>query len=227
MQERSGLRDVKRIPEPTVLRLPTYRRILSGLLDEGRRSVRSEHLAELALVNAAKVRKDLSFLGSFGTRGTGYDVAFLLTQIDRALGAGDDWPVIVVGIGNLGTALVNSQGFRTRGYRILALFDVDPSVVGREVGGVEVRHTAELAKMVGVASSAIGVVATPASTAQEVTDSLVEIGVSAILNFAPEVLSVPTKVVLRHVDFAAELEVLSFFQLRRRDLPQRSLRGRP
>jgi redox-sensing transcriptional repressor len=199
-----------------VVRLPVYRRILSELLAEDRHNVHSEQLAELARVNAAKVRKDLSLLGSFGTRGTGYDVAFLLTQIDRALGAEDDWPVVVVGIGNLGTALVNSEGFSTRGFRTFALFDADPAVVGREVGGLPVRHVSTLPGLSGLGQSAIGVVATPASVAQEVTDALVGVGVSAILNFAPQVLRVPPDVLLRHVDLATELQVLSFFQLRRR-----------
>ncbi len=199
-----------------MVRLPVYRRILSDLLAEDRRTVHSEQLAELAQVNAAKVRKDLSLLGSFGTRGTGYDVGFLLTQIDRALGAEDDWPVVIVGIGNLGTALVNSEGFSTRGFRILALFDADPAVVGREVGGLTVRSMDTLGETPGLGDSAIGVVATPAGAAQQVTDALVAVGVRAILNFAPRVLTVPPQVLLRHVDLGTELQVLSFFQLRRR-----------
>ncbi len=198
------------------MRLPVYRRILSDLLAEDRQTVHSEQLAELALVNAAKVRKDLSLLGSFGTRGTGYDVGFLLAQIDRALGAEDDWPVVIVGIGNLGTALVNSEGFSTRGFRILALFDADPAVIGRVVGGLEVRPVDTLARTEGLGDSTIGVVATPAGAAQQVTDALVAVGVRAILNFAPQVLSVPGNVLLRHVDLGTELQVLSFFQLRRR-----------
>jgi redox-sensing transcriptional repressor len=206
----------RRIPEATVVRLPVYRRILSELLAEDRHNVHSEHLADLAQVTAAKVRKDLSLLGSFGTRGTGYNVGFLLTQIDRALGAEDDWPVIVVGIGNLGTALVNSEGFGTRGFHVIALFDSDPAVVGRRIGGLTVLSMDHLPEVVALGASAIGVVATPAAAAQEVTDALVEVGVTAILNFAPQVLSVPPEVLLRHVDLGTELQVLSFFQLRRR-----------
>jgi redox-sensing transcriptional repressor len=198
-----------------VVRLAVYRRILSELLVEERESVPSEELATLAHINAAKVRKDLSLLGSFGTRGTGYDVAFLLGQIDRALGAERDCPVIVVGIGHLGTALANSEGFSTRGFHIEALFDADPSVVGRPVAGLKVRPVGSLREVAEVASRSIGVVATPASAAQDVTDALVEIGVSAVLNFAPRVLSVPSHVLLRQVDLGTELQVLSFFQLRR------------
>lgn len=200
-----------------MVRLPVYRRILSEMLADQRQNVRSEQLAQLAQLNAAKVRKDLSLLGSFGTRGTGYEVGFLLGQIDRALGAEDDWPVVVVGIGNLGTALVNSEGFTTRGFRILALFDADPAVVGTEVGGLVVRHIDALADLSGLGPSAIGVVATPGAVAQGVTDTLIDVGISAILNFAPQVLSVPPHVLIRHVDLGTELQVLSFFQLRRRD----------
>jgi redox-sensing transcriptional repressor len=205
----------RRIPEATVVRLPVYRRILSELLAVERETVHSEEMATLARVNAAKLRKDLSLLGSFGTRGTGYDVAFLLAQIDRALGAERDWPVIVVGMGHLGTALANSEGFRTRGFHIEALFDADPGVVGREVAGVTVQPITALATVADQATRAIGVVATPPSVAQEVTDALVGIGVTAILNFAPQVLSVPHDVLLRQVDLGTELQVLSFFQLRR------------
>jgi redox-sensing transcriptional repressor len=205
----------RRIPEATVVRLPVYRRVLSSLLGEDGITVHSERLAELAGVGAAKVRKDLSLLGSFGTRGTGYDVRFLLSQIDRVLGVEHDWPLIVVGIGHLGTALVNSEGFSTRGFRILALFDADPAVIGTEVRGLTVRPFEALASVAPVSPSTMGVVATPAQAAQAVTNALVEVGVTAILNFAPQVLRVPPGVRLRHVDLATELQVLSFFQLRR------------
>ncbi len=198
-----------------MVRLPVYRRVLSSLLGENGVTVHSERLAELAGVGAAKVRKDLSLLGSFGTRGTGYDVRFLLSQIDRALGVEHDWPLIVVGIGHLGTALVNSEGFSTRGFRILALFDADPLVIGTEVRGLTVRPVETLGAIAPVSPSTIGVVATPASAAQAVTDALIEVGVTAILNFAPQVLRAPPGVRLRHVDLATELQVLSFFQLRR------------
>jgi len=198
-----------------VVRLPVYRRILSELLAEESELVHSEELAALARVNASKLRKDLSLLGSFGTRGSGYDVAFLLSQIDRALGAEQDWPVIVVGIGNLGTALANSEGFHSRGFHIEALFDADRAAVGRPVGGGTVQPIDALATVSAVAPRAIGVVATPASAAQEVTDALVGIGITAILNFAPQVLTVPHHVLLRQVDLGTELQVLSFFQLRR------------
>jgi len=204
----------RRISEATVVRLPVYQRILAELLRGGTTTVSSEQLAAQARVNAAKVRKDLSVLGSFGTRGTGYDVAFLISQIDRALGVGRDWPVVVVGIGNLGRALANSVGFSSRGFRVAALFDLDPAVVGQEVGPVTVRHVDELPTLSGADRPAIGVVATPAGAAQEVADSLVAIGVKSILNFAPQVLTVPPDVLLRYVDLSIELQVMSFYRSR-------------
>lgn len=204
----------RRISEATVVRLPVYQRILAELLRGGTTTVSSEQLAGQARVNAAKVRKDLSVLGSFGTRGTGYDVAFLISQIDRALGVGRDWPVVVVGIGNLGRALANSEGFSSRGFRVAALFDMDPAVVGQEVGSVTVRHVDELPTLSGADRPAIGVVATPAGAAQEVADSLVAIGVKSILNFAPRVLTVPPDVLLRYIDLSIELQVMSFYRSR-------------
>jgi len=210
-----GEHRVRRIPEATVVRLPIYQRILAELLRGGEATVSSEQLASLARVNAAKVRKDLSLLGSFGTRGTGYDTAFLINQIDRALGVDRDWPVAIVGIGNLGRALVNSEGFSSRGFRVAALFDVDPAVVGEQVGAVSVTHMRDLASVAGAVHPAIGVIATTGSAAQEVADALVGVGITSILNFAPRVLVVPEGVLLRYVDLSIELQVMSFYQSRR------------
>lgn len=195
-------------------RLPVYQRIVAELLRSGATTVSSEQLASLARVNASKVRKDLSLLGSFGTRGTGYDAAFLVSQIDRALGVDRDWPLAVVGIGNLGRALVNSEGFSSRGFRVAALFDVDPAVVGTRVGPVVVRHMGDLAGAAAQERPAIGVIATPAGAAQEVADALVGVGIRSILNFAPTVLTVPAHVMLRYVDLSIELQVMSFYQSR-------------
>ena len=200
-----------------MVRLPIYHRLLSGLCRSGQSTVSSEQLASLARVNAAKVRKDLSLLGSFGTRGTGYDTAFLLAQIDRALGMDRDWPVAIVGIGNLGRALVNSEGFSSHGFRIAALFDAAPAVIGTRVGPAVVQDIGTLAGLSGPEVPAIGVVATPAEAAQAVTDALVAIGVRSILNFAPAVLTVPDDVQLRYVDLSIELQVMSFYQSRRAD----------
>jgi redox-sensing transcriptional repressor len=204
----------KRIPEATVLRLPIYQRILAELARSGERTVSSERLAELARVNAAKVRKDLSLLGSFGTRGSGYDPGFLIAQIDRALGVDENWSVAIVGIGNLGRALTNSAGFASRGCQVAALFDVDPNVVGDEIRGMKVRHMDELAHLRGSERPDIGVITTPGWAAQGVAELLIRAGVTSILNFAPRVLTVPPGVHLRYVDLSIELQVLGFYRAR-------------
>ncbi|MBW3536649.1 MAG: redox-sensing transcriptional repressor Rex [Actinobacteria bacterium] len=205
---------LRHIPEATVNRLPLYLRALVEAAEGKHPTISSERLAERAGVNAAKVRKDLSFLGSYGTRGVGYDVEGLLFQIRTELGLTQDWPVVIVGVGNLGHALANYRGFGARGFEIVGLVDNDPSKIGEEVAGVEVRPLEELGDVVSGTSPAIGIIATPAAVAQDVADRLVAAGVSSILNFAPTVLSVPSNVSVRKVDLAIELQVLSFYNQR-------------
>src|SRR4249920_1981831 len=213
--------DARRIPEATVARLPLYYRALLETADAEIGTVSSERLAELAGVNAAKVRKDLSFLGSYGTRGVGYDVEYLLHEISRELGLTRDWPVAIVGIGNLGRALANYRGFGARGFRIVALVDADQDLVGNEVGELTIEPIADLARIVEERKITIGMIATPAPVAQEVADKLVDAGVRSILNFAPAVLTVPSSVSIRKVDLAIELQILSFYQLRKGAPPDR------
>jgi redox-sensing transcriptional repressor len=191
-----------------------YLRILSERFDVGVTSISSDELAEFAGLNAAKVRKDLSYLGSYGTRGVGYDVEFLVYQIRRELGLTHDWPVVIVGAGNLGHALANYAGFDERGFPVSALVDVNPGKIGSRVNGILVRHLDELPDLV-TPGATIGVIATPPSAGQEAADRLVMAGVTAILNFAPVVLSVPAGVSLRKVDLAVELQILSFYEQRR------------
>jgi len=204
----------RRIPEATVARLPVYQRILEELLRSGTTTVSSDLLGSLARVNAAKVRKDLSLLGSFGTRGAGYDAAFLIAQIDRELGLDHNWPVVIVGIGNLGRALAHSQGFTARGFRVCAALDIDPEVIGEQVGDVVVRHLDDLPEVVAEQPPAMGIIATPAPAAQRVADLLVEAGVRSLLNFAPMVLTVGPDILLRYVDLSIELQIMSFYQAR-------------
>jgi redox-sensing transcriptional repressor len=205
----------RRIPEATVARLPIYLRSLYELSDGPGTTISSERLAEMAGVNAAKVRKDLSYLGSYGTRGVGYDVEYLLYQISRELGLTQDRPVAIVGLGNLGHALANYRGFMARGFRIVAIFDADPSKVGERVGDLIIHHVDDLPEVAAEERLAIGVIATPAVAAQDVADRLVAAGVASILNFAPVVLSVPPYVSVRKVDLSIELQILSFYQQRR------------
>jgi redox-sensing transcriptional repressor len=209
----------RRIPEATVARLPVYLRCLVELADDRVPTISSERLAELAGVNAAKVRKDLSYLGSYGTRGVGYDVEYLLFQMSRELGLTQDWPVVIAGVGNLGQALANYGGFTDRGFPVGALVDVDPTKVGTSIAGVTVHHIDDLPELVESKGIAIGVIATPAAAAQGVAERMVEAGVGSILNFSPSVLSLDPSVSVRKVDLAVELQILSFYR-RRTDGPR-------
>ncbi len=203
------------IPEATVARLPIYLRALLEVAEgRGELTVSSEELAAMAGVNAAKVRKDLSYLGSYGTRGVGYDVEYLLYQITRELGLTQDWPAAIIGIGNLGRALASYKGFSERGFRISALFDVDEEVLGEQIGGLPIRHLDELKEAVVEEGISIGIIATPPMAAQEVAEKLVDAGVKSILNFAPSVVNVPPDVSVRKVDLSIELQILSFYQQR-------------
>jgi len=197
-----------------VARLPVYLRSLLEVAAEGTATISSERLAEMAGVNAAKVRKDLSYLGSFGTRGVGYDVQYLMFEMSRELGLNQEWPVVIVGVGHLGHALASYRGLAERGFPVAALIDADPGTVGEEIDGLVVRSIDDLETVVAEHGISVGVITTPASAAQEVADRLVGAGVRAILNFAPAMVSVPDDVSLRKVDLAVELQILSFYQQR-------------
>lgn len=197
-------------------RLPVYLRSLLELDQASIPTISSERLAEMAGVNAAKVRKDLSYLGSYGTRGVGYDVEYLIYQMSRELGLTHDSPVVIVGIGNLGAALANYGGFGERGFPVAALVDADERKVGRRLGDLTVRHIDELPQLVAELGIAIGIIATPAVVAQDVADRLTTAGITSILNFAPSVLNVPPGTSLRKVDLALELQILSFYRQRLR-----------
>ncbi len=205
----------RRIPDTTVARLPLYYRALLSAADQRVETISSERLAALAGVNAAKVRKDLSYLGSYGTRGVGYEVELLVFQISRELGLTTDRPVAIVGIGNLGHALANYRGFAERGFRVAALVDADRSKIGERIGALAIEPIDALPGIVRERGIAIGIVATPAEVAQEVADRLVAAGVRSILNFAPIVIAVPDGVSVRRVDLSIELQILSFYEHRR------------
>ena len=212
---RTSTDSARDIPEATVARLPVYLRALVTLAEQGTSTCSSEELAAAAGVNSAKLRKDLSYLGSYGTRGVGYDVEYLRYQIARQIGVTQDWPVVIVGIGNLGHALANFSGFRSRGFRVVALLDADPGRHGEEVAGVDVRSFDDLDRIVHEHGVAIGVIATPAAAAQDVADQMVEAGIRSILNFAPIVLAVPEGVDVRKVDLSIELQILAYHEQRK------------
>ena len=202
----------RRIPEAALSRLPVYLQILTDLKGRKVERLSSDELAEHAGVNAAKVRKDLSYLGSYGTRGVGYDVAYLVYQISRELGLHQDWNVVIVGAGNLGRALANFRGFSSRGFPVAGIVDVDRDKVGRRIAGIEVRHVDDLREIVRRCAVSIGVIATPADAAQGAADRLVGAGVRSILNFASAVLAVPDAISVRSVDLGAELQILGYYE---------------
>ncbi|MDQ3628667.1 MAG: redox-sensing transcriptional repressor Rex [Actinomycetota bacterium] len=212
---RTDPRQGRGIPEATVARLPVYLRALTASYDRGVSVASSQELATAAGVNSAKLRKDLSYLGSYGTRGVGYDVEYLRYQISRELGLTQDWAVVIVGIGNLGQALANYAGFSTRGFRIIALLDADPARAGERLGGHEIRLMSDLEDIVRAHGVSIGVITTPASAAQGVADRLVAAGVTSILNFAPAVISVAPGIDVRKVDLSIELQILAFHEQRK------------
>jgi redox-sensing transcriptional repressor len=196
-----------------------YHRSLVSLAARGVILVSSEELAEASGVSSAKLRKDLSFLGSYGTRGVGYDVEFLLYQIARALGLTQEWPVVIVGVGNLGHALAGYPGFASRGFSVVGLFDTDARRVGETVvvagKNLEVQDISKLPQILLSTRASIGVIATPESAAQEVCDLMVRNGVTSILNFAPILIEVPDGVDVRRVDLATELQILAFHEQRK------------
>jgi redox-sensing transcriptional repressor len=185
----------------------------------------SEELALAAGVTSAKVRKDLSHLGSYGTRGVGYDIAYLIHQIRRELGLTQDWGIAIAGIGNLGHALANYKGFGDRGFRVAALVDIDPAKVGERVGELEVAHIDGLPALVRERGIAIGVIATPATAVQDAGDRLVDAGIRSILNFAPAPLAAPPGVSVRSVDLAVELQILAYYEQRKAALADVRRRG--
>lgn len=214
----------RELPEATIPRLPIYLQTLQSLDDQQIRTVSSAELARLTGVNSATLRKDLSYLGSYGTRGVGYDVDHLIAQISATMGLDGFHPVLIIGAGKLGQALANYGGLTNRGFWVAGIYDIDPNLIGKVVAGQPVRSAAELARLesgvvrvetdFGVQEfgpdQLVAVLATPPQAAQEIADQLVRAGVKAILNFAPCVLKVPAEVTVRRVDLSSELQVLVF-----------------
>jgi redox-sensing transcriptional repressor len=200
-----------KIPEMTIRRLSVYTRCLQQLEEDGIKSISSQDLAERFNLNSAQVRKDLAYFGEFGVRGIGYYVSGLKAELQKILGLDREWPVALVGFGNLGSALFHYKGFGRQGFRIAAVFDDDPAKVNREVGGVPVFSTRDLNREVKARAIQIAIVAVPAESAEAVTEALVAAGIRAVLNFAPARLRVPRDVRLKDVDLSIELETLSFY----------------
>jgi redox-sensing transcriptional repressor len=201
---------VRKIAESTVRRLSLYLRFLEEFEEQGATTVSSEALAARGGTTSAQVRKDLSFFGSFGKRGLGYQVPALKTRLREILGLTRRYRVVVVGAGKIGSALVQYGGFRDRGFDLVAIYDNDPKKIGRQWAALTVRDVSHLERDLHQQPADIGAVVTPADSAQAVADRLVKCGVSAILNFAPAQLQVPEHVTVKTVNLVLELEALSY-----------------
>jgi redox-sensing transcriptional repressor len=202
------------LPPATVARLPAYRQALIDADAAGRRIVPSAELAEAVGGNSDQVRKDLSFLATRGIRGVGYEVTPLVDELSVILGLTEERNVVLVGAGNLGRALAAYDGFTPRGFRLVAVLDIDTSVIGSLVGGLPVVHLDGLDEIVASLRVVLGVVAVPAPAAQAVVERLVAAGLDAILNFAPVHVRAPEHVAVRSVDLSTELQMLSFHRAR-------------
>ena len=198
------------IPPATVKRLPLYLQCLEQI-DSATGGISSKKIAEIAKVNDAQVRRDLSYLGTLGTRGVGYDVSKLRNQIELELGLVDGWTAIIVGIGNLGSALAHYGGFKERGFKIVGLFDTDPKKIGKQLAGLTVKPIDEMKEVCTKYNVAIGIIATPEKVAENIADDLQVCGIKSILNFAPVLLKNKPGVQIRSVDLSQELQILSYY----------------
>ena len=200
-----------RVPQPTIERLSAYLQCVRALRDGGESTASSAEIARQTGINAAQLRKDLSYFGEFGTPGLGYDLESLEAHLARIMGLDFERDVLLVGAGNLGRALSSYAGFGRRGFRIVAAFDVDESKIGEEIGGRPVFHLSELSKVNAQLKAEVGIVAVPTWAASDAVEALVKAGVRAILNFAPVALKAPQGITIRHVDLTSQMEILSYY----------------
>ena len=207
----------KHIAESTVRRLSLYLRVLEQAAARGQQTISSDALAEDGGTTSAQVRKDLSFFGSFGKRGRGYDVSELVSRLSDILGLGREWRVYIVGAGKIGSALVSYRGFAQRGFRVLGIYDSNPQLVGRMIDGVGIRSMAQLEHDAEREQPDIAVLTVPAEFAQAVADRVVGAGVRAIMNFAPTPIHVPRHITVKSVNMALELEGLAYALVHRDD----------
>ena len=204
------MKENRKIPPATVKRLPLYLRCLDQI-DSDSIGISSKNLADLAKVNDAQVRRDLSYLGTLGTRGVGYDIKTLRNQLQLELGLVEGWSAVIVGVGNLGSALAHYGGFKDKGFGVVGLFDDDPKKINSQVAGLVVTPLSKMEEYCKKYNVAIGIIATPGEYAQGVADQLIDCGVRSILNFAPVLLKNVKDVQIRSVDLSQELQILSYY----------------
>ena len=204
------MKENRKIPPATVKRLPLYLQCLDQI-DSDSIGISSKNLADLAKVNDAQVRRDLSYLGTLGTRGVGYDIKTLRNQLQLELGLVEGWSAVIVGVGNLGSALAHYGGFKDKGFGVVGLFDDDPKKINSQVAGLVVTPLNKMEEYCKKYNVAIGIIATPGEYAQGVADQLIDCGVRSILNFAPVLLKNVKDVQIRSVDLSQELQILSYY----------------
>ncbi|MDD5005848.1 MAG: redox-sensing transcriptional repressor Rex [Candidatus Omnitrophica bacterium] len=201
----------KKIPKNTITRLSLYLRELTRLEQEGKKAISSSELAELTDLTDTQVRKDLSYFGQFGISGTGYEVSPLKEEIKNILGKGKVLDVILIGAGNLGSALLSYSGFKIQGFNIKAAFDIDTRKIGQKIADVPIHDIEKIQDFLKKEKLKIAILAVSAFSAQKITDTLVNCGIKYILNFAPLILKVPDDVMVSNVDLSRELEIFSYF----------------
>jgi len=200
-----------KIPKSTITRLSLYCRRLEILEFNGYRMVSSEKLAWLCQVNPAQVRKDLGYFGEFGIRGVGYDVKDLQVEIKKILSINREWNMGIIGIGHLGSALLNHQNFPARDFHFVSAFDSDKKKIGKKLRlGLIIEDVSELKQAAIKKEIDIGVITTPSSGAQESADRFIDAGVNAIMNFSPAQITVPDQCVIEHIDFTIKLDILTY-----------------
>ena len=199
------------IPRIIIGRLPLYLRALNRLKKDGYDYASSRELGRLLDISAAQIRKDLSHFGELGKRGKGYEIDFLVKKLNQILNTDNVWKIIVLGAGDLGSGLARYRGFLTRGFQVSAIFDVDPTKIGKKIGELEVRHVDEVKDYVRKNDIQIAVLAIPAEHANDVIDDLVDAGITAILNYAPIYLKAPEGVQIEHIDPSVHLQKLSYY----------------
>jgi redox-sensing transcriptional repressor len=202
---------MKKISDSTIRRLSKYYRSLEYLIEQGVDTVSSDTLAEMDGITSAQVRKDLSFFGTFGKRGFGYNTKALKKQIENILGLYRTWNVAIVGAGNIGRALTEYAEFKKQGFIIRLILDKDPRKIGQQVHGITVRDIKDLDELIKEEQIDIAIIAVPADSAQAVADKLVAAGIKAILNFAPRSIKVPPDVMVKNENMAVEMEALTYY----------------
>ena len=201
----------REIPDIVVGRLPIYLRALSRMTQEGQTITSSKELGERLGISSAQIRKDLSHFGEFGKQGTGYQIEFLIEQLQRILKVHDEWEVALVGVGDLGHALVRYNGFANRGFRIVALFDASPDKIGKVVGGLTIMDAANLVEEIRAHDLKVAMLAVPADKAQAIADKLAEAGIKGILNYAPINITTPKGVRVQYIDPVIHLQRMTFY----------------